>query len=43
LGFIAGAADIIPFIGPLAAAAVIALLALLDSWQAALLAVALLC
>ena len=41
LGFIAGAADIIPFIGPLAAAAVIALLALLDSWQAALLAVAL--
>jgi predicted PurR-regulated permease PerM len=41
LGFIAGIADIIPFIGPLAAGAVIALSALLDFWQTALLAVAL--
>lgn len=35
LGFIAGAADIIPFIGPLAAGAIMALFALLDSWQKA--------
>ena len=35
LGFIAGAGDIIPFIGPLAAAIVMALFALLDSWQKA--------
>ena len=35
LGFIAGAADVIPFIGPLAAVIVMALFALIDSWQKA--------
>lgn len=39
LGFVAAIADIIPFVGPLFAAAVIALLALLDSWQVAAIAV----
>ena len=39
LGFFAGVADIVPFIGPVAAGAVIALVALIDSWQKAVLAV----
>ncbi len=39
LGFFAGVADIVPFIGPIASGAVIALAALLDSWQKALLIV----
>lgn len=37
LGFFAGIADIVPFIGPFAAGALIVLIALLDSWQKALL------
>ena len=40
LGFFAGVADIVPFIGPIASAAVIALVALLDSWQKAVLIIA---
>ncbi len=40
LGFFAGVADIIPFVGPIAAAAIIAVVALIDSWQKAVLAVA---
>ncbi len=40
LGFIAGVADIIPFVGPLVAGIMMALAALLDSWQKALLIVA---
>jgi len=36
LGFLAGISDIIPFVGPLAAGAVMAMSALLDSWQKAL-------
>jgi predicted PurR-regulated permease PerM len=40
LGFIAGVADIIPFIGPLVAGVFLALAALLDSWQKALFIVA---
>jgi predicted PurR-regulated permease PerM len=39
LGFLAGIADIIPFVGPLFAGAVIILAGLLDSWQKAMLAV----
>ncbi len=40
LGFFAGVADIVPFIGPIASGAVIALVALLDSWQKAAAAIA---
>lgn len=40
LGFFAGIADIVPFIGPIATGAVIALVALIDSWQKAVLLVA---
>ncbi len=40
LGFVAGIADIVPFIGPLFAGALIAMAGLLDSWQVAVLAVA---
>lgn len=40
LGFFAGVADIIPFVGPTATGAIIALVALIDSWQKAALAVA---
>jgi len=39
LGFIAGIADIVPFLGPLIAGALMAMLALLDSWQKALIIV----
>jgi len=39
LGFIAGVLDIIPFVGPIAAGFLLALLALIDSWQKALLIV----
>ena len=40
LGFIAGVLDIIPFIGPLAAAFLLAMFALIDSWQKAVLILA---
>lgn len=40
LGFIAGVLDIIPFIGPITAAFLLAMFALIDSWQKAFLIVA---
>lgn len=40
LGFIAGVLDIIPFIGPIVAAFLLAMFALIDSWQKAVLIVA---
>lgn len=39
LGFFAGVADIIPFVGPAVSGAIIAIVALIDSWQKAALAV----
>jgi len=39
-GFLSGIADIVPFIGPLIAGAIVALFALLESWQTALVIIA---